>query len=56
MLVNKSRADIIGQFSDDAKHIVIMQDNNSVGALSYADVIKVLSECKARCAFSVNVP
>lgn len=48
MLVNKSRADIIGQFSDDAKHIVIMQENNSVGALSYADVIKVLSECKAK--------
>lgn len=48
MLINKSRADIINQFSDNAKYIVLTQDNNSSDALGYTDVINVLSECKAK--------
>ncbi len=48
MLINKGSADIINQFSDNAKYIVLTQDNNSIDALGYADVIKVLSECKAK--------
>lgn len=55
MFINADNSDILRSFSEDAKYIVINQNENSGSALAYSDVARLLSKYRTKGAVKIEL-